>query len=439
MARDLWSRALALVVALLIALAIIAGLILTGAALPIALLVGWLVSSAVCLGVGLWRRSANWATPGFIQLGGALDAALASLGIAVWWWPLGLVALGVVYLPLASLLTGRAAIGWRAALETSALFVAGVGAVWALGQVLTAYVLAAQGTPLLAEDMDALGTSFLLSSALLVGGALLRALLHRRLLVLALAALLLAQLAAALVIYGAGIASPDVGGLFALALLVVALLAHVGTYAARLALPDLAPGVAPRPWRLLLQRRGRIRAAQALKTLRNPEAWWLCVLLDGCALLLALLAIAPVVGQPIAGAPNGGPLLVVLTAGGLLSVAVAYWQQAPWLVLLTGGFLAADIYVLGLFATTPASTWPLLYFAATTGLLGLAVWLRSDNRPAWARPGLLLALGFGCLALTFALEHHSLAWGLGMALALAAAAVLGFWGWRMAQDTRQRP
>jgi hypothetical protein len=439
MARDLWSRVLALAAALLIALAIIAGLILTGTALPIALLVGWLVSSAVCLGIGLWRSSADWATPGFIQLGGVVDAALASLGIAAWWWPLGLVALGVVYLPLASLLTGRAAAGCRAALETSALFVAGVGAVWALGQVLTAYVLATQGTPLLAEDMDALRTSFVLSSALLVGGALLWALLHRRLIVLALVAFLLAQLAAALVINGTEIGSPGAGGLFALALLVVALLAHVGTYIVRFWLPDLAPGIAPPPWRLLLQRRGRIRAAQALKTLRNPEAWWLCVLLDGCALLLTLLAIAPVVGQPVVGAQNGGALLIVLTAGSLLSIAVAYWQQAPWLALLAGGFLAADIYVLGLFATTPASTWPLLYFAATTGLLGLAVWLRSDSQHAWARPGLLLALGFGCLALTFALEHHSLAWSLGMALALAAAAVLGVWGWRMAQDTRQRP
>ncbi|HEU5369766.1 MAG TPA: hypothetical protein VFU69_14935, partial [Ktedonobacterales bacterium] len=278
-----------------------------------------------------------------------------------------------------------------------------------------------------------------LSSLLLFGGALLWAMLHRRLVVLALAALLLAQLAIALVISGAEIGSPSAQALFALALLVVALTAHVGTYVVRFWEPDLAPGIAPRPWRLLLQRRGRIRAAQALKTLHNPEAWWLCVLLDGCALLLALLAIAPVADQPIAGASNGGALLVVLTAGGLLSVAVAYWQQTPWLVLFAGCFLAADIYVLGLFATTPASTWPLLYFAATTGLLGLAVWLRSDSRHAWARPSLLLAFGFGCLALTFALERHSLVWGIGMPLALAAAAVLGFWGWRIAQDTRQRP
>ncbi len=440
MAHDLWSRVLALAAALLLALAIIAGLILVGTALPLALLVGWLVSGAVCLGVGVWRRSADWAAPGFIQLGGALDAALASLGAATWWWPLGLVALGLAYLLLARPLADRIAGGWRAALESSALFVAGVGAVWALGQVLTAYLLASQGTPLLAEDMDALRMSFVLSSALLVGGALLWALLHRRLLVLALVALLLAQLAAALVINGAEIGSPSAQALFALALLVVALTAHVGTYVVRFWQPDLAPGSAPRPWRLFLQRRGRSRAAQALKTLRSPEAWWLCVLLDGCALLLTVLAIAPVADQPIAGAPNGGPLLIVLTAGGLLSVAVAYWQQAPWLILLAGGFLAADIYVLGLFAATPASTWPLLYFAATTGLLGLAVWLRSDSRLAWARPSLLLALGFGIVALAFALAHQSLAWGLGMALALLAATVLGFWGWRMAQDTSsQRP
>jgi hypothetical protein len=431
MAHHLWSKVMALVAALLVALAVIAGCILAGTDLPTALLAGWLISSAACFGIGIWRRSADWAAPGFIQLGGALDAALVGLGIAVWWWPLGLVVVGTAYLPMANLLDDRSAAGWRAALESSALFIAGVGAVWALGQVLTAYLLATQGTPLLAEDMDALRGSFVLSSLLLFGGALLWALLYRRLIVLALAALLLAQLAAALVIKGTEIGSPSAEGLFALALLVVALAAHVGTYVVRFWAPDLMPGSAPRPWRLLLRRGGRIRAAQALKTLRNPEAWWLCVLLDGCALLLTLLAIAPVAGQPT----NGGALLIVLTAGGLLSVTIAYWQQAPWLALPGGCFLAADIYVLGLFAITPATTWPLLYFAATTGLLGLALWLRSSGEYAWARLALIAALGFGCLAMTFALERQSVAWGLGMALALLVATVLGFWGWRMARDT----
>ncbi|HEY7349279.1 MAG TPA: hypothetical protein VH599_13275 [Ktedonobacterales bacterium] len=439
MARNLWSRSRALAVALLIALAMFYMLILVGAALPIALLLGWLVSSIVCLVMSARRQDDAWATLGFIELGGAMLAVFMWQGALIWWWPLGLVALGVAYVPLAALLPGRLAAGWRPALESSAPFVAGVGAIWELGQVITTFLLASQAIPLLAEDANALGASFALSSLLLVGGSLVWALLHRRLLVLALTALLLAQLAIALVIVGTGINNPGVEGLFALALLVVALACHVGAYPLRLLFPDLAPENAPRPWRFLFQRRGRIRAALAIKSLRNREAWGLCFLLDCFALLLALLAIAPVADQPTAGALNSGPLLIVLSAGVILSFAVAYWQQAPWLLLLAGFFLAGGIYILGLFATTPATTWPLLYFAATTAFLGLAVWLRSYNRRAWALPGLFVALGSGCLALTFALQRQSLAWSIGMALALALAALLAFWGWSMAQDVSQHP
>jgi hypothetical protein len=77
----------------------------------------------------------------------------------------------------------------------------------------------------------------------------------------------------------------------------------------------------------------------------------------------------------------------------------------------------------------------LLYFAATTGLLGLSIWLRSSNERAWTLPCLLVALGCACLALTFALRQQSVAWGLGMALALVVVALLAFWGWRLAQST----
>lgn len=434
MARQLWSRVIALAAALLGALAIIYRLILVGVALPVALLLGWLISSIVCLSIAVWRRDTGWAVLGFIELGGALEAALFWQDVSTWWWPLGLIALGVAYVPLASLLSGRLAAGWRAALDTSAPLLAGAGAAWALGQVITAFLLAAQGMPLLAPDASALRRSFVFSSLLLLGGSLLWALLRRRLLTLALTALLLAQLAVALIINATEIGDPSAAGLFALSLLVVAFVCHVGTYPLRLWLPDLAPGSALRLWRLLLKRRGRSRAALALKALRHPQAWGLCFLLDSFALLLALLAIAPVADQPAADSPNSGPLFIVLSAGCVLSIAVAYWQRVPWLLLLSAFFLAGAIYVLGLFATTPASSWPLLYFAATTAFLGLAVWLRSYSGRAWALPTLIAALGSGGLALTFAIERSSLAWMLGMALALAGAAALALWGWRMAQD-----
>jgi len=434
MIRLVWSRFAALAVALLIALAIIYGLLLVGTDVPTALLAGWLISGVACLGISAWRRDASWATPGLIQLGGALAATLIEQGVVTWWWPLGLVALGVAYVALANLLPDGLA-SWRGSLETSAFFIAGVGAVWEAGQVITAFLLASQGTPLLAVDTNPLRASFLLSSLLLVGGSLVWALLRRRWSALALAALLLGQLAVALVLNATEIGTPTAAGLFALGLLVVAFICHVGTYPPRFVLPDLAPENAPRLWGALLRRGGRARVAQMLKTQPNGDPLSLCLLLDGCALLLAILAIVPVSAQPTVHSPNSGPLLIVLTAGALLSAAIAYWQQAPWLLLLAGCFLAVDIYALGLFAVTPASTWPLLYFAATTGFLGLAVWMRSSQEQGWARPSLLAALGSGCLALTFAIKHESLAWGLGMALALAATAALSIWGWRMAQST----
>ncbi|HLW01417.1 MAG TPA: hypothetical protein VKT82_22365 [Ktedonobacterales bacterium] len=437
MTRHFWSGFAPLAVALLIALAIIVGMLMIGADVPTALLVGWLVSGLVCLGIGAWRHDSSWATPGFIQLGGALAAALIWQGIVTWWWPLGLVALGVAYMALANLRAGQAVAGWRSALESSAFFVAGVGAVWELGQVGTAFLLASQGTPLLADDANAVRASFLLSSLLLLGGALLWALMLRRLPALALAAPLLAQLAVALVITTTEIGNPSAQGLFALSLLVVALACHVGTYLLRFWLPDLAPALAPRPWRVFLQRGGRAKAAQALKVSGHPDAWGLCLLLDGFALLFAIGAILPVAAQPTAHAPNSGPLLIALSAGVGLCAAVAYWQQAPWLLLLGGCFLAGDIYTLGLYAAIPASAWPLLYFAATTGFLGLAIWLRSVSGQSWARSSLFLALGLGAVTLVFALQRQSLAWGLGMALALAAAAALAFWGWRIAQDASQ--
>jgi hypothetical protein len=437
MARQFWSGFAPLAIALLIALTIIYGLLLGSADVPGALLAGWLVSGLVCLGIGVWRRNSAWAKPGFVQLGGALAAALIWQGVVIWWWPLGLVALGVAYMALANALTGPSAAGWRSSLESSAFFVAGVGAIWELGQVVTAFLLAAQGTPLLAVDTNGVRASFLLSALLLVGGALIWAWLLRRLPALALTAPLLAQLAVAMVIMSTEIGNPSAEGLFALSLLVVALACHAVTYLPRFWLPDLAPEHAPRPWRVFFQRGGRAKAIQAINARGHADAWSLCLLLDGCALLFALGAIVPVAAGPTAHSPNSGPLLIVLSAGVGLSAAVAYWQDAPWLLLLGGCFLAADIYILGLYATTPASAWPLLYFAGATGFFGLAIWLRSINQHPWARSGLLLALGFSAGALVFALQRQNLAWGLGIALALAAAAALALWGWRIAQDASQ--
>jgi hypothetical protein len=432
-----WARLGAPAAAVLLALAIIFGLILANAALPMALLVGWLVSSVACLGIGAWRRPDIWIAPGLTALGGAAVAALIWLNVLNWWWPLGLVTLGVAYVALAGLLPGQMAAGWRVSLESSGIFIAGIGAAWEIGQLVIADILASQGIPLLTEDTNALRGSFVLSSLLLVGGSLLWVLSHRRLQALALTALLLAQLAVALVITATQIGDPGAAGLFALSLLVVALASHVGTYALRFWLPELAPENAPNPWRFLRQRRWRARVAQALKSLPKPDAWWLCFLLDGLALLLIVVAAALLLEQLAAG-PPGGTLIIVLIAGALLSVAVAYWQQAPWLVLLAGLFLIGGIYALGLLAPDPPATWPLLYFAATAGMLGLAIWLRSYSQRAWAFPSLLAALGCAALALSLALERQSLGWMLGMVLALAVVAVLAFWGWRMALGLSQR-
>ncbi len=433
MARHLWSAMIAALVALLILALVFVGFILAGASLAVALLLAWLAGTVTSLAIGAWQRSVGWTSLGLIELGGTLTAALIWQGSLNWWWPLGLVVPGVAYVPLAALLSGPSAANWRAALESSAPFVAGIGAAWEAGQVILAYIFASQGFPLLAEDANALHSSFVISSLLLVGGSLLWALFRRRLLPLALTALLTAQLAVALVLNATAIGAPSTGELLALALLEVALACHVGTYPLRFWLPDVAPGGRPALWHLLWQRRGWIRAKLALKSSSQPEAWGLCILLDSLSLVLCLLAILPVAHQSMGGAPNGPPLAIVLSAGFLLSGSIAYWQNIPWLLVLAGAFLAGDLYLFGRLAIDPSSAWPLLYFAATSAALGAAIILKDFAGRAWARPGLCVAIGFGCLALAFAVESQSIAWGLGTAVALAVAGLLALWGWQMGQ------
>src|ERR1051326_4855872 len=104
MIQNLWSRIVGPTLTLVLALVVTTGLILVNIELSIALFWGWLVGSAVCFCLAFWRRHAAWAASGFILLGGALVAALIWQGIADWWWPLALTALGVIYLSLASML-----------------------------------------------------------------------------------------------------------------------------------------------------------------------------------------------------------------------------------------------------------------------------------------------------------------------------------------------
>jgi hypothetical protein len=438
MLGNFWSGLQAVAVALLLLLLAAYGLLLAGEPLPAALAFGWLMSGVVCLAVGAWRRTTAWAICGFFALGGALVAVLIAQGVANWWWPLGLVLLGVAYVPLAFLLSGRLAAAWRPALESSALLVAGAGAIWELGQIIIFFILLSQGAPLLADDANALNASFALSSLLLFGGSLLWAALHRRLIALALSGLLAGQLAIALVINATAIGNPSEGTLLALALLVVALACQVGTYPLRFLLPDLAPGERTALWRLFMQRRGNLRAALAVKSVSKPEAWGLCLLLDSLALLFTLASV-PLADLLAADAPDVAAQVIVFSAGILLSITVAYWQNTPWLLLLGGFFLATDLQSLGNTFSNPPLAWPLLYLVATILLLVVAVYLKERIERFWVWATLLVAAGTGVLALSFAFQRQSIAWGLGIAAALAAAALLAYWAWRQHWLMSQRP
>lgn len=439
MGRQFWQGVLAIGTGGVIIVIATIGFALAGLQFSIALLGGCLVSAVICLILGAVRSGSAWRALGCIELGGVVLSALIWQNMSPWWWPLGLVVLGIAYLALAELFPASTASGWREALEFSAPFVAGVGAVWELGQVLGAYLLFNQATALLGGDAAALRSSFLLSSLLLVAGSLFRVITRRRLIGLALTALLTAQLALALVFNGTNPGDPSMNTLLALALLVVALASHAGTYPLRLTQPALAPGKSAPFWRLFVWKDGRALRKEMLNTWHEHEPWWLCLLLDSFALLLCLIAAIPVASPTSGDSSDSAALVIILSAGALLSLAVAYWQDTAWLLLLGGLFLGLDLLTLGSFTADPSLAWALLYLAAAMLLLAACVWLAQRAGHSWTLALLLVVAGYSILALIFAFQGRHIAWGIGISLALVIALLLTFWGWRLRQPVKQQP
>lgn len=438
MGRPFWSGVLAVVVGLVILLAVTVGLTLAGVDLFIAWLGGWIISAGTCLGLGAWRLGFPWKTVGCLEIGGVLLSAFFWQSVIPWWWPLGLVVLGTCYLLLAEVCSGAALAGWRIAFAFSAPFLAGIGGIWELGQIIGSFILLAFGVSLTTDEAAVLNTSFTLSSLLLIGGALFWALTHRRLIALALIALLVAQLAVALVVGGTVPGDPSTNGLLAMALLVIALAGHTATYPLRLTQPALAPGKSHPFGKSLNWRNGWAVIKSAIGAWRKQEAWWLCLLLDAFALLFCLLAAIPVAGATTADASAGAPLLISLSAGFLLSLSVTYWRNTAWFLLPSGLFLGITLYVLGAFAIDPMLAWPLLYLIAALLALGVALWLGTLIGRAWALPLLIVAGGYGGLALAFAFQRQSPALGIGTSAALVVAAFFVFWRWRARQPARQQ-
>jgi hypothetical protein len=408
---------------------------LAGLQYSIALLGGCLISAVVCLILGVVRSGSAWRTLGCIELGGVVLSVLIWQNVSPWWWPLGLVVLGIAYLALADLFPASTVSGWHEALEFSAPFVTGVGAVWELGQVLGVYLLFNQATVLLADDAAALRTSFLFSSLLLVAGSLFWVLTRRRLVGLALTALLTAQLALALVFKGTNPGDPSMNTLLALALLVVALASHVATYPLRLTQPALTPGKSIPFWRLWSWKDGYAPLKEMWKTWHEHESWWLCLLLDSFALLLCLSAAIPVASPISGGSSDSAALIIVLSAGALLSLAVAYWQDTAWFLLLGGLFVGLNLLTFGSFTGNPSLAWGLLYLAAAILLFAGYVWLTQVAGRPWTLALLFVVAGYSILALIFGFQGNHVAWGILIALVLAIA-LLAFWGWRRRQPSR---
>lgn len=439
MGRQFWSGVLAVGAGAAMLLLATIGFALAGADFSIALLGGWLVSASVCLILGAVRFGFAWRALGCIELGGVVLSVMIWQNVSLWWWPLGLVALGIGYLALTEMLPAKTLSNWRAALEWSAPFVAGVGAVWELGQVLGTFLLFNQATVLLADEAAALRRSFLFSSLLLVGGSLFWVVTKRRLSGLALTAVLAAQLAFALVFNGTNPGDPGLNSLLALALLVVALASHAGTYPLRLTQPALAPGKSLPFWRLLVWKRGWASFKEMLNSWHEHESWWLCLLLDSFALLLCLIAALPVASPTSGDSSDSAVLIMVLSAGVLLSLSVAYWQDTAWFLLLAGLFLGLDLLTLGSFTSDASLAWALLYLAGAMLLLAACVWLMQVAGRPWTLALLLVVAVYSMLALIFAFQGRHIAWGIGISLALAIALVLAFWGWRLRQPARQQP
>ena len=438
MERSFGSGVLAVMGGLVILIGVTLGCSLAGVDVFTALLAGWLISAAVCLGLGAGRLGFPWKTVGCLEIGGALLSFFTWQSVELWWWPLGLVALGICYLALAELVSGVALADWRAAFTFSAPFLAGIGAIWGLGQEIGAFILLAFAIPLQPDEAAALNTSFLLSSLLLVGGALFWGLARRRLIALALLAVLTAQLAVALVLQITPPGDPSTNDLLAMALLVVALAAHAATYPLRLTQSALSPGKSSVFKQPLTWSHGWASIKAALSDWQTHEAGWLCLLLDSVALFLCLIAALPVAGATTADASAGVPLLIILSAGGGLSLSVAYWQQTAWVLLLGGLFLGINLSVLGTFSADPLLAWTLLYLVAALLLAGIALWLAKVSGQTWVLALLIVAVGYGGFALAFAFQRRNLALEIGMAAALILAAALVFWRWRARLPVRKK-
>lgn len=422
MGRQIWSGMLAMAVGLVITFAIAYGLALTDMPTIPALMWGWLSSAVICLSLGI-RRYPLWGTFGSLELGGALVTAMIWQGISNWWWPLGLVVLGLLYLVLAESLPTQIFSSWRAAFGYSTLLLSSIGAIWEIGQIAGLFLLRAQAIPLPGEDSTALRTSFLISSILLVAGSLFWGLMRHRLIALALTAVLVAQLAIAGVLAITDPDTPSLTTLLALALLAVALISHAGTYLLRFTQPALTPGKL-RLWLRLFDWPHRPPTfKEAIFSQYQQEAWWLCLLLDSFALLLCLIAAIPIARASAADIPDEASLMIVLGAGCLLSLSIAYWQNIPWYLLLAGFFLGSDLLIFGRLSSNAT----LLYLIAAIALLWLAVWLNRSVGRSWALAALLVAIGYGVMALACVFQSHNLAWEPGGAPALPAPALLTLW------------
>jgi hypothetical protein len=429
MRHPIWAQIGAALAALLSVLVLTLALTLSSMDLAPALALAGLITALLCLALSFLRPTGAWALPGFLSLSIFVTATLVIRGLANWWWPLGPVLLGMAYIPLAETLPPRVPGSWQSALRLSAPLLAGAGAAWGLGQMLTAVLLTGAGIPLLAQDSATLEASFLVSSCLLIVGALFWAALRQTLEGLALLLPLGAQLALALVAPALLSADPGASELLGLAFIVVALASHASTYLFRLASPPPGQPSSPYIWQMVGWRRWpRINEA-VLDQRQGQHAWWLCLWLDLGALLLIVIAPLPLGALSTASGPTSGSALLIFSAGLLLTISLAYWHHFPWLILLAGFFLAAVLLTWGALSSDPHAFWPLAYLFATWLLLGLALWFAPRLGRAWAIAALLGALGQAALALLAAFRQHSLAWESIIILALAASllALLAFW------------
>ncbi len=439
MRHPFWAQIGAALAALLSVLVLTLALTLSSMALVPALALAGLITALVCLALSFLRPKGAWALPSFLSLVVPVTAALIMRSLPNWWWPLGPVLLGIAYVPLAESLPPRVPASWQSALRRSAPLLAGAGAAWGLGQMLTAVLLTGAGIPLLAQDSATLEASFLVCSCLLIVGALFWAALRQTLEGLALLLPLAAQLALALVAPALLNADPGAPELLGLALLVVALASHASTYCLRLVFPDHAAPSQPYFWQMIGWKRWPRLNEAVVDQRQNQHAWWLCLWLDLGALLLAVIAPLPLGALSTKPGPASGSALILFSAGLLLSASLAYWHRFPWLLTLAGFFLAAGLLTLGALSTNPHLFWPLAYLLATWLLLGLALWCAERLGRAWAIAALLGALGQAALAVLAAFRQHSLVWEIGISLALAASVGALIVLWRRGHSVAPAP